>query len=193
MSLTGTLRRRLAAVTASAILTAGVIAIAARPAAAADSIQSPAATNITLDMSECGVMWLGTTGTCIISLQTWMNWAVGTKSTAITPNGVYGPQTQALVETFQREYVPNVTPNGMFGVYSRAALARWFYNGSHQKYGSGVPCNPALGWGCDIGAAIPGFGFGIGGLIGSTIACSALGFIPVVGEATGVACSVYLN
>jgi hypothetical protein len=196
------LRQYLVVMTAAATVSASIVLSTVSSASAAENaaakpavngIPSPATAEITLDMSECGVMWLGTTGSCIISLQTWMDWAVGTKSTKIPVDGVYGSQTQALVETFQREYVPQVLPNGMFGAHSRAALARWFYNGSHQKYGSGLPCNPALGWGCDVGGVTPGFGFGIGGLIGSTILCGALGYIPVVGEATGVGCSVYFS
>ena len=84
----------------------------AGPAAAATlddaPITSPATTYITLDMSECCLMYLGTVGSCIISLQTWMDWAVGTKATMIPIDGVYGPQAQALVDTFQRRYVPSV-------------------------------------------------------------------------------------
>jgi peptidoglycan hydrolase-like protein with peptidoglycan-binding domain len=170
----------------------------AGPAAAATlddaPITSPATTYITLDMSECGLMYLGTVGSCIISLQTWMDWAVGTKATYIQPDGVYGPQTQALVETFQREYVPSVIPNGMFGDHSRAALKEWFIAGATRKYGSGVPCNPALGWGCDPGAVIPGLGLGTAGTAAATFVCAGAGELPgVYGTFAGVFCGVTLS
>jgi hypothetical protein len=170
----------------------------AGPAAAATlddaPITSPATTYITLDMSECGLMYLGTVGSCIISLQTWMDWAVGTQATYIQPDGVYGPQTQALVETFQREYVPSVIPNGMFGDHSRAALKEWFIAEATRKYGSGVPCNPDLGWGCDPGAAIPGLGGGTAGMGATTFVCAAAGELPgVYGKFAGVFCGVTLS
>ena len=64
----------------------GGTGIALAPAAHADTVVPATGQpyKITLQMSECGVMYLGTTGTCIVSLQTWMNWAVGTdpRSTA---------------------------------------------------------------------------------------------------------------
>ena len=167
-------------------------ATAAAPADAA--ILSPAATTITLDMKECGLMYLGTVGSCIISLQTWMNWAVGTKATMIPMDGVYGPRTQALVETFQRRYVPSVTPNGMFGDHSRAALKEWFIAGATRKYGSGLPCNPALGWGCDVGAAVPGLNPNTEGMVATSFICEAAGKLPgLYGTFAGVFCSVTLS
>jgi hypothetical protein len=160
----------------------------AMAAALADApIPSPARFTITLDMPECGVMYLGTVGSCIISLQTWMNWAVGTKTAHIPIDGVYGPQTQALVETFQRRYVPSVIPNGMFGYHSRAALKEWFINGATRKYGSGQPCNPSLGWGCDIGAAVPGLNPNTAGMVALTFVCQAAGEL---GRFAGVFCDV---
>ncbi|WP_119580108.1 peptidoglycan-binding domain-containing protein [Streptomyces europaeiscabiei] len=142
-------------------------------------------------MSECGVMYLGTVGTCITSLQTWMNWAVGTKATAIEIDGVYGKQTQALVQTFQRRYVSAVTPNGMFGAKSRAALKRWFEAGKTREHGSGLPCNTALGWGCDKGAVKEGVNAGLAG----TIICAAVGapFGPHASAAAGVFCDITLD
>lgn len=160
----------------------------ATAAALADTvIPSPARFEISLDMPECGVMYLGTVGSCIISLQTWMNWAVGTKTQHIDIDGVYGPQTQALVETFQRRYVPSVIPNGMFGYHSRAALKEWFIDGATRKYGSGLPCNTSLGWGCDKGEAVPGLNPDTAGMVGLTFVCQAAGEL---GRFAGVFCDV---
>ncbi|SNQ46066.1 exported hypothetical protein [Frankia canadensis] len=193
MRFTRIVGRRLAAVGIAAALAVGGVATAASPAHAT-TVTSPARTHITLEMSECGLMYVGTVGSCIISLQTWMNWAVGTKVSLAPIDGVYGQTTLTLVQAFQRRYVPSVIPDGRFGDRSRAALKDWFVRGATAKHGSGLPCNTALGWGCDSGAAVPGLGLGAKGEAGKTFICAAAGELPgVYGRFTGVFCDVLLS
>ncbi|MBU2664799.1 hypothetical protein KOI35_14955 [Actinoplanes bogorensis] len=190
----GPFRRALAA-----MAIAGALIIGAGTAAHADpGIQSPYNTRITLDMSECDLMYLGTAGSCIISLQTWMNWAVGTKQTRIPVDGLYTERTRALVVTFQQRYVPSVIPNGKFGTRSRAALRQWFETKSARSlatHGTGLPCNTALGWGCDIGAAVPGLNPSTEGKVGKSVFCGGLGALAPgpYGIATGVFCDLVLD
>jgi len=187
-----TCRTRIAAVVAGVLALAGVTAVASP--AAATTVTSPARTHITLEMNECGLMYLGTVGSCIISLQTWMNWAVGTRTTLGPIDGVYGQQTLVLVEAFQRKYVPGVTPDGRFGDRSRAALKDWFIRGATRAHSTGLPCNTALGWGCDIGAAVPGLGLGVAGNAGKTFICAGAGELPgLYGTFSGVFCDVLLS
>ncbi len=122
-------------------------------------------------MSECGVMYLGTTGTCIVSLQTWMNWAVGTN---LTIDGVYGPATLAAVEQFQRDYqnaYPNlgIATDGHFGPISRWALIQWYLQTSND--GQQPPCQQNTGMYCDAGAAEPGLHAGIAGHFAGQTVC----------------------
>jgi hypothetical protein len=150
---------------------------------------------ITLDMGECDLMYVGTVGSCIISLQTWMNWAVGTKQTRIPVNGVYTEQTRVLVATFQRKYVPGIVPNGKFGDRSRAALRAWFVRGASRSGSSGVPCNTALGWGCASGAAVSGLNLGGGAKAGKSVFCGGVGALlkNPVGVGVGVFCDLVLD
>src|SRR5690348_15030588 len=87
-------------VATTAALAAGPLGFA--PAARADTgVDATTRYRITLEMSECGVMYLGTQGTCITSLQTWMNWSIGTH---LAIDGYYGADTLAAVERFQRSH-----------------------------------------------------------------------------------------
>ncbi|WP_436531989.1 peptidoglycan-binding domain-containing protein [Actinoplanes sp. HUAS TT8] len=158
----------------TAAVGAALLTLSSMTPARADVV-SPAKTHITVEMAECDVMDVGTVGSCVISLQTWMNWAVGTKKTVIPIDGVYTEQTRELVQVFQRRYVSSVTPNGRFGVRSRAALARWFERGARRPHGQGKPCNPALGWGCDDGAVVSGLNISGFGKAVKSISCGALG------------------
>lgn len=140
------------------VLALSLIVSAPSTARADTEVPTPATGQlISLDMSECGVMYLGTAGSCIISLQTWMNWAVGHRlSGFMTPiNGLYDQGTLKMVKAFQKKYVPEVTPNGAFGAKSRAALKRWFKQGA-ARINKRYPCNPGMGWGCDKGEAREG-------------------------------------
>jgi hypothetical protein len=126
--------------------------------------------HITLDMSECGIMYLGTSGTCIVSLQTWMAIAVDS-NLAVT--GEYDAPTLAAVQEFQRSYVPSVTPDGKFGAKSRQALRQWYVE--HTQTDDGHLCSPRTGFGCDVGAAQPGLNLGGVGEVVKSIACGVVG------------------
>ena len=142
---------------------------------------------ITLQMSECGVMYLGTTGTCIVSLQTWMNWALGTN---LTIDGVYGPATLAAVEEFQLTYqyaYPDlgIPTDGHFDDASRWALGQWYAGASNN--GQQPPCQMNTGMYCDPGAVEPGLDAGIVG----TAICQAAGLATgAVAEPVGVVVDV---
>lgn len=155
----------------------------------ADPIPSPGHFQITLDMNECGLMYLGTVGSCIISLQTWMNWAVGGRGDTIAINGVYEQDTLRFVQRFQAKYVPDVSPTGQFGDRSRAALRTWFEEGARMTK-AGAPCNPGLGWGCDKGAVEPGLHLGVGAKIGKTFLCQGIGTASLFGS---VVCDITLD
>jgi peptidoglycan hydrolase-like protein with peptidoglycan-binding domain len=174
---------RTAQFTAAAVV-AGALATAGFASAAEADTTVPATTTyrITLDMSECGVMYLGTQGTCITSLQTWMNWSIGSH---LPIDGYYGADTLNAVEEFQRTY--KITPNGRFGTHSREALARWFVlaGGADGK----APCDISTGDNCDAGAAEPG----LDGGVAQTVLCAVVSKVPVVGEGAGVFCDVVLD
>jgi hypothetical protein len=171
--------RRVAAVVVGATAAAAVTTAVLAPAAAADT-EVPAAHSyrITLEMSECGVMYLGTTGTCVVSLQTWLNWSIAAH---LTVDGMYGPATLEAVKEFQRTY--QITPDGYFGSESRAALARWFVRagGGDGK----APCDISTGNNCDPGEAVPGFGGGDA----QSVVCEVVGKIP----GAGIFCDIVLN
>lgn len=161
----------------AAIVTALAVAGMLATAAPTQATTSPRP-HITLDMGECGTMYLGTTGSCIISLQTWMNWAVADKSNVPTTaiDGVYGRDTLRIVQEFQRRYVPEIQPNGAFGPLSRAGLKRWFENGVTKPHSSThLPCNVAYGWGCESGAAVAGLNPGGVGVVGKSAFCAGVG------------------
>jgi peptidoglycan hydrolase-like protein with peptidoglycan-binding domain len=166
-------RRRITAAALVLCASLGGTGIALAPAAHADTVVPVPGQPyvITLQMSECGVMYLGTTGTCIVSLQTWMNWALGTN---LTIDGVYGPATLAAVEEFQRSY-QNAYPylgiptDGHFEDTSRWALVQWYLDASND--GQQPPCQMNTGMYCDPGAVEPGLEAGIVG----TAVCTATG------------------
>ena len=72
---------------------------------------------ITLDVSECGVMAVGVTGTCIVSLQTWLNIFDDAE-----------PQSRWCLRTGDQHAVINfqlkhgLTLDGRFGEHARNAL-----------------------------------------------------------------------
>lgn len=143
----------------------GGTGIALAPAAHANTVVPATGQpyKITLQMSECGVMYLGTTGTCIVSLQTWMNWAVGTN---LTINGVYGPATLAAVQQFQLDNQSvesdlGIPTDGRFENKSRWALVQWYIRASND--GKQPPCQENTGMYCDPGAVEPGLQAGIVG------------------------------
>jgi hypothetical protein len=189
-------RRRIGAAAIAVTTAFGGAALTLAPAAHADTV-IPAGQpyTITLQMSECGVMYLGTTGTCIISLQTWMNMILGTD---IAIDGVYGPQTLAAVEEWQT-MVANTSPSlgidttGHFGPKSRWALAQWYMDASDN--GEHAPCILSTGQNCDPGAVDEA---GLGPI--GTVICVAAAAVTTVatknekaGAAVDASCSVTLG
>jgi peptidoglycan hydrolase-like protein with peptidoglycan-binding domain len=168
-------RRRIGAGALALCASLSGTGVALAPAAHADTVvpASGQPYTITLQMSECGVMYLGTTGTCIVSLQTWMNWALGTN---LTIDGVYGPATLAAVEEFQLTY-QNAYPDlgiptdGQFEDKSRWALVQWYLSASND--GQQPPCQMNTGMYCDPGAVEPGLQAGVVG----TAICTATGLV----------------
>jgi peptidoglycan hydrolase-like protein with peptidoglycan-binding domain len=160
-----------------AALTAAA-AVAVAPAAHADTgVNAGTSYRITLEMSECGVMYLGTQGTCITSLQTWLNWSIAAH---LTVDGYYGPATLEAVKQFQRTY--GIVPNGYFGSHSRAALAQWFVSAGGED---GAPCDISTGNNCDKGEAVAGFDGGDG----QSVFCEVIGIAP----GGGIFCDIVLN
>jgi hypothetical protein len=151
------------ALTAAAIA-CGLSVVIAPTASAAET------RHITLEMSECGVMYLGTSGTCIVSLQTWMQIAVDPD---LPLTGEYDARTLVAVQEFQRLEVPEVLPDGRFGSKSREALRRWYVD--HTRTKDGHICSPRTGFGCDAGAVEEGLHLGTAGEVVKSITCGAVG------------------
>jgi hypothetical protein len=158
---------------------------------------------ITIDMSECGVMAVGVTGTCIVSLQTWLNIF---DRAGLVVDGKFGPATKVAVKNFQRRR--GLFPDGRFGNASRAALRLEYDDMLAHSVDSPKPnprtiCDMSTGRYCDKGAVVPGFNGGDH----QTLFCEGVGIvvgglltIPVapplaakVGTGAGLSCSIVLN
>jgi hypothetical protein len=169
----------------AAVSIAAVVGVVPRPARADTSVTLHQHVHVTLEMSECGVMYVGTRGTCIQSLQTWMNYI---DDSHLDVDGVYGQATLAAVEQWQRTNIVrqyHKTADGHFGAYSRLALREWYLRASDN--GKHDPCQPRTGYGCDPGAAEPG----VHGGVKQILACTVVGTLTI--EAGAVACEVYLD
>jgi hypothetical protein len=120
---------------------------------------------------ECGVMAVGVTGTCIISLQSWLNIF---DDAGLVVDGDFGPATEAAVRNFQGRH--GLVPDGRFGDASRNALRGVFQymmdnSVATPKPGASLACTPSTGVNCDVGGAVPGAN---GGLI-QTLICNGVG------------------
>ncbi|MEV4350996.1 peptidoglycan-binding domain-containing protein [Actinoplanes sp. NPDC049596] len=165
-----TWKNRIGMALAAAVVGVGGFASAARADTGVDAASSY---RITLEMSECDVMYVGVQGTCITSLQTWLNWSI---AAGLTVDGYYGDETLAAVEQFQRTY--DLEPDGRFGSAEREALAGWFVRAGG---GDGqAPCDISTGNNCDKGEAVPGFNGGDA----QSVFCEFAG---------GLACDIILN
>ena len=188
MPITRVSRNRILAgiVAAVALAATAVTAVAAAPDARADTpVTLNQRVQVTLEMSECGVMYVGTTGTCIVSLQYWLNYI---QDAHLAVDGIYGQATLVAVERWQRTYLVrqyHKLADGHFGAYSRLPLHQWYWNASDG--GKHIPCQPRTGQGCDPGAAEPGIHGGIPQIVG----CAVVGELTAV--AGGVACEVLLD
>lgn len=178
-------RRRAAA---AVVLAASLVGMALiTPAARADNSY-----RITLDMSECGVMAVGVTGTCIISLQTWLNIF---EEAGLAVDGDFGPATEAAVKNFQGRH--GLAPDGRFGDASRNALRgvyQYMMDNSvaTPKPGASLSCTPSTGVNCDVGGAVPGAN---GGII-QTLTCAGVGLAVgpgPYGVGAGIFCDVVLQ
>ena len=139
-------------------------------------------TPITLEMSECGVMALGTTGTCITSLQSWLNMVLDEQ---IWVDGQFGPQTRRAVQQFQLKM--HLEPDGRFGDESRAALRDWYEGvGNSSVPTPDFSCDPATGDYCDKGEVQPGLH---GGVV-EAVMCEGVGKLISGG---GLFCSVFFE
>lgn len=168
----------------TAVLTLATSVLAAAPADAA-----PQSYHITLEMSECGLMAQGVSGTCISSLQTWLNIF---DQTGLQVDGEFGPATEAAVIAFQARH--GLVPDGRFGDHSRNAL-RGVYT---DMMNNSVPTpHPAArircsaertGGKCDLGEVQPGLG---GGIITSLV-CAGFGEAAEgpYGVAAGIGCEI---
>jgi Putative amidase domain/Putative peptidoglycan binding domain len=87
-------------------------------------------------------MYLGTTGTCVVSLQSWMRLAtVHHKNIAV--DGYFGQETLAAVKEFQA--LRGIPVDGRFGKLSRAELRKWYFEtkSAPQSRPSNPPGYPA--------------------------------------------------
>jgi hypothetical protein len=181
------LRHKIAKRVAGAALTVvsalGICAFGPTPAQAESSYR------ITLGMDECGVMAVGVTGTCIVSLQTWLNIF---DHANLVVDGKFGPKTKLAVINFQNEH--GLTPDGRFGKNSRNAL-----RGEFQYMMENSVATPRLEKNepvtVDVGGAEPGLD---GGLI-TAFTCIGVGIVagtagtPAVGVGAEVACVILLE
>jgi peptidoglycan hydrolase-like protein with peptidoglycan-binding domain len=146
-------RRAVVTIIALAAVVASMLAIA--PAADADADEPQ---RITLAMSECGVMAVGVTGTCIISLQSWLNIF---DNAGLVVDGKFGPATEAAVRNFQLKH--GLDADGRFGDHSRNALRGEYQYMMEHSVPSPKPaplCDLTTGEGCASGEAVPGFNGG---------------------------------
>ena len=144
---------RRAAITIIALAAILASMLVAAPAASAEEPH-----RITLAMSECGVMAVGVTGTCIISLQSWLNIF---DNAGLVVDGKFGRATEAAVKNFQNNH--GLDPDGQFGVHSRNALRGEYQYMMDNSVPSPKPapiCDLTTGEGCDAGEAVPGFNGG---------------------------------
>lgn len=170
------------------MLVGGAGVAAAAPAASSDSEYK-----ITLEMSECDLMAVGVTGTCIRSLQTWMNIADGAN---LVVDGVFGSGTKKAVIHFQRRF--GLTPDGVFGDNSRNALKGWYYDMIQNSVPTPRPGGSAA-VPLDTGKAEEGLNSGMGYTVVTAIACGGVsvlaGFLttPAGGFGAGLACDILLD
>ena len=73
---------------------------------------------VTVAMSECGLIAVGVTGTCVVSAQYWMN---RFENAGLPLTGYFGPVTEAAVANYQASH--GLTPDGIIGDQTRAAIA----------------------------------------------------------------------
>lgn len=168
-----------------------VVAILAGMAVVAPAVRADDSYGISLEMSECGVMAVGVTGTCIISLQTWLNIF---DRAGLAVDGNFGPATEAAVKNFQRRH--GLDPDGQFGEHSRNALRGEYQDMVAHSVPSPkpAPCNTATGEGCGWDGVVPGFNGGDA----QNIFCGGVGILAglanaPVGAGTGIFCSIVLS
>jgi peptidoglycan hydrolase-like protein with peptidoglycan-binding domain len=106
-----TVAKRVAGTALTLVTALGICSLTTAPAQAEDNYR------ITLGMNECGVMAVGVTGTCIVSLQTWLNIF---DDANLVVDGKFGPQTKRAVQHFQSEH--GLKADGRVGPNTRNAL-----------------------------------------------------------------------
>jgi hypothetical protein len=161
----------------------------ASPAHAAE----PEKYHFTLDMAECGVMAVGVSGTCIRSLQTWLNIADGAN---LNVDSYFGAPTEVAVRHFQRRF--GLVPDGRFGDNSRNALRGWFQEVTANSVATPRP-GAKVSVPLDAGEAGEGLHSGMGYTVATALVCGGVGFgVGAVtagagGLAAGIACDIILD
>jgi Putative peptidoglycan binding domain len=95
----------------------GPSASAPAPSASAPVNAAPTAQVVDKAMSECGLIDIGVSGTCVITVQRWLN---RLDNAALTVDGHYGPTTKAAVVAFQREH--GLAPDGQVDEQTKQML-----------------------------------------------------------------------
>ncbi|MFE7836765.1 peptidoglycan-binding protein [Streptomyces sp. NPDC057474] len=162
-------------------------------AVAAPSSSSETEYKVTLEMSECDLMAVGVTGSCIRSLQTWLNISDGAN---LVVDGVFGPETKSAVIHFQKRF--GLVPDGIFGDNSRNALKGWYYDMTQNSVPTPRPGAPAA-VPLDSGRVEEGLNSGMGYTVVTAIACGGVGLVagflttPAGGFGASLACDILLD
>ena len=132
--------RRIGLIAASALLTAsGIGAVLLVPAVPASAQASCTGSSGYTDVDGGGVLvptignnthrddcelGLGNDSQAVVALQETL---AGCYVPGLQPDGIYGPQTQAAVETAQRD--AHITVDGIYGPQTRDHIKWWDFNG----------------------------------------------------------------
>ena len=93
------------------------------PVATTPANAAPAVHVVDTEMSECGLIDIGVSGTCVITVQRWLN---RLDNGAQTVDGIYGATTKAAVATFQGEH--GLSPTGQVDEQTKQTLRRLYAN-----------------------------------------------------------------
>jgi peptidoglycan hydrolase-like protein with peptidoglycan-binding domain len=177
--------KRVAGTALTVVTALGISALGAAPAQAEDHYR------ITLGMNECGVMAVGVTGTCIVSLQTWLNIF---DHANLVVDGKFGRKTKQAVQHFQNEH--GLKADGRVGPNTRNALRGEFQYMMENSVGTPrlEKDGPVT---VDVGAEPGAHGGWIVGLtclgLGAAAGVAAGGVDVPVGAAVDAACIVTLE
>lgn len=207
---TSSRRRRRLAVAGVTVFAATVVGVSpaatgnAAPAAAA--AVRPAATmvlahgssgpmykrRVSLDLRRCGSVGTGDAGSCVVSLQTWLNIEGGYD---LDVDGVFGSATRRAVTDFQARH--DLPTAGMFGPRSRAALGAWWRDTMSEAEAVGDAESVE---GVDFDDAGTDLHRGMGDDELWSVACAGAGMIvgwvtksAALGGLAGLVCDIYIR